>query len=84
MSRRDIRLVVEADELIAASRDLVQKTAEQAERLQANLLGFRVLEFQRQLILGRIRRTLEGATPPAERAGVYDAAMTVPASTTVH
>jgi hypothetical protein len=90
MSDHQVRLLAEAGELVTAARDLAATASEQAERLHANVLEFRILEFKRQLILGRILRTLDraaaqsAAMPSAERKEAEDVPAEVPASTTIH
>ncbi len=89
MSRNQVRIVIaEADNLVAAARDLVATATEQSERLRANLIEFRVLELKRQLILGRIRRTLERAEAQGARRAkpgrLDDLATMAPVSTTIH
>jgi hypothetical protein len=90
MSRRHVRLIAEVDELVAAHHNLAATASEQTERLRANVLEFRVLELKRQLILGRIRRTLEragsqcAAPPSAERRDATDLLAAAPVSTAIH
>src|SRR5262245_42445906 len=59
--------VGETDALIARGKELLGETMRLVERLRVNMLEMRVLEIQRQLVMGRLRRRCDTSldTTPA-------------------